>query len=129
MTGRRVGCCSGNAEMIRGLSVIKGYFDYGMFQAIQIAAIVALRDTQAAVETQSMIYQKRRDVLVEGLRRIGWDVDPPRAGMLVWAKVPERWTSQMSTLDVAMMLLEQGDVAVSAGIGCGPAGEDYLRMA
>ncbi len=129
MAGWRVGFCSGNAEMIRALGVIKGYYDYGMFQAIQIAAIVALRDTEAAVEAQSVVYKKRRDVLVDGLRRIGWDVDPPRAGMFVWAKVPEPWASQMSTMDFAMMLLEQGDVAVSPGSGFGPAGEGYLRMA
>jgi alanine-synthesizing transaminase len=129
MAGWRVGFCCGNAEMIRGLSVIKGYYDYGMFQAIQIAAIVALRDTEAAVEAQSLIYQKRRDVLVEGLRRIGWTIDPPRAGMFVWAKVPEPWASHMNTMDFAMMLLEQGDVAVSPGSGFGPAGEGYLRMA
>ncbi len=128
MAGWRVGFCSGNAEMIRALAVIKGYYDYGMFQAIQIAAIVALRDTEAAVEAQSMIYQGRRDVLVEGLRRIGWDITPPRAGMFVWAKVPEPWASRMTTMDFAMMLLEKGDVAVSPGSGFGPAGEGFLRM-
>ncbi|MEO8497119.1 MAG: aminotransferase class I/II-fold pyridoxal phosphate-dependent enzyme [Planctomycetota bacterium] len=128
MAGWRVGFCCGNAEMIRALAVIKGYYDYGMFQAIQIAAIVALRDTEAAVEAQSMIYQGRRDVLVEGLRRIGWEVEPPRAGMFVWPKVPEAWQKRMSTMDFAMMLLEKGDVAVSPGSGFGPAGEGFLRM-
>ena len=128
MAGWRVGFCSGNAEMIRALGVIKGYYDYGMFQAIQIAAIVALRDTEAAVEAQAKIYQRRRDVLVEGLRRIGWDVDPPRAGMFVWAKVPEMWVGRMNTMDFAMMLLKKGNVAVSPGSGFGPAGEGYLRM-
>lgn len=129
MAGWRVGFCSGNAEMIRGLAVIKGYYDYGMFQAIQIAAIVALRHGEAAVEAQSLEYQHRRDVLVDGLRRIGWTVNPPRAGMFVWAKIPEPWASRMSTMDFAMMLLEKGDVAVSPGSGFGPAGEGYLRMA
>ncbi|MBM4091833.1 MAG: aminotransferase class I/II-fold pyridoxal phosphate-dependent enzyme, partial [Planctomycetes bacterium] len=74
MAGWRVGYCCGNAEMIRALGVIKGYYDYGMFQAIQIAAIVALRHTDAAVEAQSSKYQRRRDVLVEGLRRLGWSL-------------------------------------------------------
>jgi alanine-synthesizing transaminase len=129
MAGWRVGFCAGNAEMIRALGVIKGYYDYGMFQAIQIAAIVALRDTQAAVERQSEIYQKRRDVLVEGLRRMGWDVQAPRAGMFIWAAIPELWRRQMSTMDFAMMLLEKGDVAVSPGSGFGEAGEGFLRMA
>jgi alanine-synthesizing transaminase len=129
MAGWRVGFCCGNAEMIRGLGVIKGYYDYGMFQAIQIAAIVALRHTEAAVEAQSRLYESRRNVLVDGLRRIGWDVDPPRAGMFVWAKIPERWRARMSTMDFGMLLLDQGNVAVSPGSGFGPAGEGYLRLA
>ncbi|HAN96594.1 MAG TPA: aminotransferase [Planctomycetaceae bacterium] len=128
MAGWRVGFCAGNAEMIRGLATIKGYYDYGMFQAIQIAAIVALRDTEAQVEAQSRIYQGRRDVLVDGLRRLGWELEVPKAGMFVWAKVPEPWRSRMSTLDFAMMLLEQGNVAVSPGSGFGTAGEGFLRM-
>ena len=129
MAGWRVGFCAGNSEMIRGLGVIKGYYDYGMFQSIQVAAIVALRDTDKAVEEQSALYQKRRDVLCDGLTRLGWDVTPPRAGMFVWAPIPEPWRSRMSTMDFAMMLLEQGDVAVSPGSGFGEAGEGYLRMA
>jgi len=129
MAGWRVGYCCGNAEMLRGLGVIKGYYDYGMFQAIQIAAIVALRHTEAAVEAQSVIYQQRRDVLVEGLRRIGWNVDPPKAGMFIWTKVPEPWASQMDTMDFAMMLLEKADVAVSPGSGFGEAGDGYVRLA
>jgi len=129
MAGWRVGFCAGNAEMIRGLGTIKGYYDYGMFQAIQIAAIVALRETEAAVQAQSLIYAGRRDALVSGLRRLGWNVTPPRAGMFVWAQVPEPWRSSMSTMDFAMKLLEEGDVAVSPGSGFGPAGEGYLRLA
>ena len=129
MAGWRVGFCAGNSEMIRGLGVIKRYYDYGMFQSIQIAAIVALRDTDKAVEAQSVLYQKRRDVLCDGLNRLGWDITPPRAGMFVWAPIPEPWRSRMSTMDFAMMLLEQGDVAVSPGSGFGEVGEGYLRMA
>ncbi len=128
MAGWRVGFCAGNAEMIRALATIKGYYDYGMFQAIQIAAIMALRHTDAAVEKQSKIYEGRRDVLVEGLRRLGWKVDPPKAGMFLWARVPDKWLARMSTMDFAMLLLDQGDVAVSPGSGFGPAGEGYLRM-
>jgi alanine-synthesizing transaminase len=128
MAGWRVGFCCGNAEMIRGLGVIKGYYDYGMFQAIQIAAIVALRHGDAAVEQQSEVYRKRRNVLVDGLRRIGWSVDPPRAGMFVWARVPESWSHRMKTMDFALMLLEKADVAVSPGSGFGEAGEGYLRL-
>jgi alanine-synthesizing transaminase len=129
MAGWRVGYCCGNAEMIRALGVIKGYYDYGMFQAIQIAAIVALRHTEAAVEAQSALYQRRRDVLVDRLQQIGWPVDRPKAGMFVWAKIPDPWAGAMSTMDFAMMLLDQGDVAVSPGSGFGEAGDGYVRMA
>jgi len=128
MAGWRIGYCCGNAEMVRALGIIKGYYDYGMFQAIQVAAIVALRHTDAAVEAQSRVYQGRRDVLIDGLRRQGWKIDVPRAGMFVWAKIPEPWASQQSTMDFAMTLLEQGNVAVSPGSGFGPAGEGFLRM-
>ncbi len=129
MAGWRVGYCCGNAEMIRGLATIKGYYDYGMFQAIQVAAIVALRHTEAAVEKQSRKYQSRRDVMVEGLRRIGWSIEPPKAGMFIWAKVPEPWSAAMGSMDFAMLLLEQADVAVSPGSGFGPSGEGHVRMA
>jgi len=129
MAGWRVGFCCGNAEMIRGLGVIKGYYDYGMFQAVQIAAIMALRHGEAAVEEQAALYQKRRDVLISGLQRIGWEAEAPKASMFCWVKIPEPWRSNMNTMDFAMMLLEKGDVAVSPGSGFGPAGEGYLRMA
>ena len=128
MAGWRVGFCAGNAEMIRALGVIKGYYDYGMFQAIQIAAIMALRNGDAGVEAQSKVYEGRRDVLCDGLRRIGWDITVPKASMFVWAKIPEIWQKRMSTMDFAMMLLEKGNVAVSPGSGFGEAGEGYLRM-
>jgi alanine-synthesizing transaminase len=129
MAGWRVGFVAGNAEMIRALATIKGYYDYGMFLPIQVAAIMALRHTDAAVEAQGRLYQRRRDVLCEGLRRLGWQITPPRAGMFVWAKVPEPWSSRMGTIDLAMKLLEEADVAVSPGAGFGPAGEGYLRLA
>ncbi len=128
MAGWRVGFCCGNAEMIQALAVIKGYYDYGMFQAIQVAAIVAMRHGDAAVETQSQIYRSRRDALVEGLRRIGWNVPVPKAGMFLWTPIPELWSRRMSTMDFAMMLLEKGDVAVSPGSGFGESGEGFLRM-
>jgi alanine-synthesizing transaminase len=129
MAGWRIGFCAGNADMVRGLAGIKGYYDYGMFQAIQIAAIVALRDTEATVERQSKIYQSRRDVLLEGLHRLGWEADTPRAGMFVWAKIPEAWSSRMGSIEFAMHLLEHGNVAVSPGAGFGPAGDKHLRLA
>ena len=88
MAGWRVGFCAGNAEMVRALATIKGYYDYGMFQPIQIAAIVALRHTDAAVEAQAAVYQRRRDVLCDGLERLGWPIQRPKATMFVWAKIP-----------------------------------------
>ena len=129
MAGWRVGYCAGNAEMIRALATIKTYYDYGMFLPIQIAAIVALRHTDAAVEAQAAVYQKRRDVLCDGLERLGWPIERPKATMFVWAKIPEPWASQMGSLDFAMKLLKEGDVVVSPGAGFGPAGEGYLRLA
>lgn len=129
MAGWRVGYCCGNAEMVRALGIIKGYYDYGLFQAIQIAAIVALRHTDAAVEAQSRLYQSRRDVFLDGLRKQGWQVETPRAGMFVWAKYPEPLAGTMSSLDFSMKLLEEANVAVSPGSGFGDAGEGFVRMA
>jgi alanine-synthesizing transaminase len=128
MAGWRIGYCCGNAQMISALATIKGYYDYGMFQAIQIAAIVALRHTDAAVEKQSQIYQGRRDALCQSLSQAGWQITPPQAGMFLWVPIPEVWRQRMSTMDFAMMLLEKGNVAVSPGSGFGPAGDGFLRM-
>jgi alanine-synthesizing transaminase len=129
MAGWRIGFCAGNAEMIRALATIKGYYDYGIFQPIQIAAIMALRHCEELVERQAGEYKRRRDVLVEGLQRIGWTVDKPRASMFVWARYPEEWRVQMGSIDFAMKLLEEAEVAVSPGRGFGEAGEGYLRLA
>lgn len=128
MAGWRIGFCVGHRDMIRALGTIKAYYDYGLFTPIQIAAIVALRHGDAEVESQSQIYQNRRDVLVSGLQRLGWQVEPPRAGMFVWTEIPQVWRSQMTSVDFATMLLEQGDVAVSPGAGFGPVGEGHLRL-
>jgi alanine-synthesizing transaminase len=128
MAGWRVGFCCGNREMIKALATIKGYYDYGMFQAIQIAAIMAMRHGDSGMDRQSAIYRSRRDALCESLQRIGWDATPPKAGMFCWVPIPEPWRSRMSTMDFGMMLLEKGNVAVSPGSGFGPAGEGFLRM-
>lgn len=128
MAGWRIGFCSGNAEMVRALATIKGYYDYGIFQAVQIAAIIAMRNCDDAIEALVADYQIRRDTLVEGLRRLGWEVERPKAGMFVWAKIPEPW-AQMGSLPFAMKLLREGGVAVSPGRGFGDDGEGYLRLA
>src|SRR5262245_46655798 len=129
MAGWRLGFCAGNAEMLRALATIKGYYDYGIFQAVQIAAIRALRHGDELVERQAAEYQKRRDVLVDGLRRIGWEVESPKASMFVWAQYPEEWRKRMGSIDFAMKLLEEAEVAVSPGGGFGDIGEGYLRLA
>ena len=128
MAGWRVGFCCGHPDMVRALGTIKAYYDYGLFSPVQVAAIMALRHTEAAVKRQSEIYQKRRDVLCAGLNRLGWDVAPPRAGMFCWVPIPEPWRSKMDSIQFATMLLEKGDVAVSPGTGFGPAGEGFLRL-
>jgi alanine-synthesizing transaminase len=129
MAGWRLGFCCGNSEMVRALATIKGYYDYGVFQAIQIAAIIALRECEDLVTRQAQEYQRRRDVLVDGLRRIGWEAEKPRAGMFVWARYPADWQARMNSIDFAMKLLEEAEVAVSPGGGFGEAGEGFLRLA
>ena len=129
MAGWRIGYCCGNREMVRALAGIKGYYDYGIFQAIQIASIIAMRECEDAVVRQAQVYQARRDVLCAGLRRIGWDVAVPRASMFVWARMPEPWRSRMGSLDFTMKLMEEAEVAVAPGRAFGTAGEGYLRLA
>jgi alanine-synthesizing transaminase len=129
MAGWRLGFCAGNSEMIRALATIKGYYDYGIFQPIQIAGIIALRQGEEQVERQAAEYQLRRDVLVDGLERIGWEVTKPKASMFVWARYPPAWRERMGSIDFAMKLIEEAEVAVSPGRGFGEAGEGYLRLA
>jgi len=128
MAGWRIGFCAGNSEMVRALATIKGYYDYGIFQPIQIAAIIAMRHCDAAIEGLAAEYQVRRDALCDGLERLGWEIERPRAGMFLWAKIPEPW-AHMGSIDFSMMLLEEAGVAVSPGRGFGEDGEGYLRLA
>jgi alanine-synthesizing transaminase len=129
MAGWRVGFAAGNRHMLDALKAIKGYYDYGIFQAVQIAAIVALRHGEPGRLAQVAEYRLRRDVLVDGLNRLGWDVARPRAGMFVWAPIPEPWRTRLGSIDFAMKLLDEAEVAVSPGRGFGEAGEGYLRLA
>src|SRR5262249_48145910 len=129
MAGWRLGFCAGNAEMVRALATIKGYYDYGVFQPVQIAGILALRHADAQVEEQAAVYQRRRDVLVDGLQRLGWEVEKPKASMFVWARYPQEWRERLGSIDFAMKLLEEAEVAVSPGRGFGESGEGYLRFA
>jgi alanine-synthesizing transaminase len=129
MAGWRLGFAAGNAEMVRALATIKGYYDYGIFAPIQIAGIVAMRHCDDLVGKQCQEYQTRRDILVDGLQRIGWEMAKPKASMFVWARYPEAWRSKMGSIDFSMKLLEEAEVAVSPGRGFGEAGEGYLRLA
>jgi alanine-synthesizing transaminase len=127
MAGWRVGFCLGNRRLIAALARIKSYLDYGIFQPIQIASIIALRDCDDAPGRICRIYQGRRDVLLEGLTRAGWCVDPPKASMFVWAPLPEPFAG-MGSLDFAKLLMNEALVAVSPGIGFGPMGEGFVRF-
>ncbi|MEX1017132.1 MAG: aminotransferase class I/II-fold pyridoxal phosphate-dependent enzyme [Phycisphaeraceae bacterium] len=131
MAGWRIGFCCGNADMIAALATIKGYYDYGIFQAVQIAAIIAMREGDAHVQKQAGIYQQRRDVLVRGLQRLGWQCDPCRATMFVWAKVrPEHLAPYGgSTDEFCLAMVDQADVAMTPGAAFGPRGEGYVRLA
>ncbi len=128
MAGWRVGFCVGNPKMIAALARIKSYLDYGVFQPIQIASIIALRECEEDTRKICAIYQKRRDVLIQGLKRAGWIVEPPKGSMFVWAPLPERFRAAGS-LEFAKLLLEKAQVAVSPGIGFGPMGEGHVRFA
>ncbi|GBE03943.1 glutamate-pyruvate aminotransferase AlaC [bacterium BMS3Abin09] len=128
MAGWRVGFCCGNREIVGALTTIKSYLDYGMFQPIQIASIIALRGPQECVGEIVQTYQNRRDVLIQGLKNAGWDIEPPKATMFVWAPIPERF-KQMDSLEFTKYLLKEAGVAVSPGIGFGPAGEGFVRFA
>lgn len=128
MAGWRVGFAVGNAEMITALARLKSYFDYGTFQPIQIAAIIALNEDQTCVREIAEIYQKRRDTLIHGLKRVGWEIEKPKGTMFVWAEIPKPF-QKMGSLDFTKYLLREGKVAVSPGIGFGEYGEGYVRFA
>jgi alanine-synthesizing transaminase len=123
-----VGYCLGNPRIVEALGKIKGYYDYGLFQAVQIAAIIALRDCDEAIRKQALVYEKRRDVLVDGLNSIGWNVEKPRASMFVWTKIPEMYR-HLGSMEFSIRMMEEAEVAVSPGIAFGEEGEGYLRIA
>ena len=129
MAGWRVGFCAGNKNVVQALQTVKGYYDYGAFQAIQIASIIALRHGNKYVKEQAQKYADRRDVVCDWLDRIGWHVDIPRASMFVWTRVADEHLRGMSTLDYCLELMEQAEVAVAPGRAFGENGEGYLRIA
>jgi alanine-synthesizing transaminase len=129
MAGFRVGFAAGNKDMLDYVATIKGYYDYGIFQALQIASIIALRHCDQDIIAQNKIYQSRRDVVCDGLSRIGWQVQRPRASMFVWAKVPAEHLKGKGTIDYAIDLMEHAEVAIAPGRAFGENGEGYMRIA
>ena len=114
--------------MIAALGRIKSYLDYGIFQPLQIASIIALRECEEHTKEICDVYRQRRDVLVEGLNAAGWLVDPPKATMFLWAPIPERF-KEIGSLEFSKLLLKEALTAVSPGIGFGPLGEGSVRFA
>ncbi len=128
MAGWRVGFAVGNPRLIYALTRIKSYLDYGVFQPIQIAAIIALNGPQECVHEIVSIYKERRDVLIRGLNRIGWKIEKPKGTMFVWAKIPEPFRG-MGSVEFSKYLIREGKVAVSPGRGFGDFGDDHVRFA
>ncbi len=128
MPGWRVGFVVGNQRLVGALTRMKSYLDYGIFQAIQVAATVALNGPQRAVDEAVEIYRKRRDCLVEGFARIGWEFEKPKGTMFVWAPIPEPFR-EMGSVEFSKLLLTKAKVAVSPGIGFGEHGEGFVRFA
>lgn len=128
MPGWRVGFAVGSQRLIGALTKIKSYLDYGMFQPIQVASIIALNSSRDCVNTIVNTYKTRRDVLAEGLNRIGWRIDKPKATMFVWAEIPDKY-QKMGSLEFSKFLLKESKVAVSPGIGFGHEGDNFVRFA
>jgi alanine-synthesizing transaminase len=128
MPGWRVGFAVGNAKIIGALARIKSYLDYGIFQPIQIASILALNGSQDCVKDTVERYKGRRDTLIDGLNRVGWEIEKPKATMFVWGRIPEEYRKEGS-LEFSKFLLKEAKVAVSPGIGFGEYGDEYVRFA
>jgi alanine-synthesizing transaminase len=128
MAGWRLAFACGNPRMVNALARIKSYLDYGVFQPIQIAGIIALEGDQSVVGEINEVYRRRRNVLVDGLNKIGWQVPKPKGTMFVWAPIPEAFRA-MGSLEFSKLLIQEAKVAVSPGIGFGEYGEGYVRFA
>ena len=128
MAGWRLAFACGNPRMVNALARIKSYLDYGVFQPIQIAGIIALEGDQSVVGEINEVYRRRRNVLVDGLNKMGWQVPRPRGTMFVWAPIPEAFRA-MGSLEFSKLLIQEAKVAVSPGIGFGEYGEGYVRFA
>ena len=128
MAGWRVGFMVGNRDLVSALARMKSYHDYGTFTPIQVASILALEGPQECVQEIALTYQKRRDVMVQGLHSAGWMVESPRAAMYIWARIPEPY-AKMGSLEFSKKLLEEAKLAASPGVGFGEYGDDHVRLA
>jgi alanine-synthesizing transaminase len=129
MAGWRCGFCAGNAEMVKALATIKGYYDYGIFAPIQIASIIAMREHADVPAEQSKIYEHRRDVVCRGLDKLGWTYEKPRASMFVWAKIKDEHLKGEGTIDFCLRMMEEAEVALAPGRAFGENGEKFVRIA
>ncbi len=127
MAGWRVGFCVGNSEICKALAKLKSFYDYGIFTPIQVAAIAALDSPPSVTKAIAEVYTKRRDVLVDGLNNIGWNVAKPKASMFVWAPIPDKF-SAMGSIEFSKMLIDEAEVVTSPGAAFGEYGEGYLRI-
>jgi alanine-synthesizing transaminase len=128
MPGWRMGFVVGNRRLIHALTRIKSYLDYGVFQPIQIASIIALNGPYDCVRQTVATYQERRDALCRGLHNIGWRVEPPRGTMFVWVRIPRKFR-HLGSVEFTLMLIREAKVAVSPGLGFGEWGDEYVRFA
>ncbi len=128
MAGWRMGFAVGNERLIAALGRVKSYLDYGAFTPIQVAAAAALNGPEDCIREMRATYKRRRDVMVESFAAAGWPIEPPRASMFAWTKVPEKFR-HLGSLEFSKLLIEKADVAVSPGIGFGEHGDDYVRLA
>lgn len=129
MAGWRVGFCCGNAEMVKALATIKGYYDYGHFAPIWIASVIAMREAAKTPATQSKIYQKRREVVCRGLDKLGWKYERPRAGMFVWTRIADAHLAGGGTIDFTLRMMDEAQVAIAPGRAFGEQGEGWARVA
>jgi len=128
MPGWRVGFCVGNRKIVAALARIKSYLDYGIFQPIQIASIIALNGPQECVQEICDTYESRRDALITGLARVGWEIESPKGTMFVWGKIPDKY-KHMGSVEFATLLVTEAQVAVAPGLGFGEYGDEYVRFA
>ena len=129
MAGWRCGFCAGNAEMVKALATIKGYYDYGMFAPIQIASVIAMREAAETPDQQAKFYEERRDEVCRGLDKLGWTYEKPRASMFVWARIKDEHLKGQGTIDFCLRMMDEAEVALAPGRAFGEHGENYVRIA